>query len=347
MVRKTRYKILPYDTGRFSWDGTGEYLHWWYFDAEFSSGHRIMTISMPRMVGDVNDDENGPVPGATLVVMEPGYANHHSHAYYPGEFTGDAEAMEASFGDDFIKQADGKYHVRFKQGDLGLDLTYAPAYPPWPPFPGRDGYMARPVLWTLAPGKYFQYASMVPRGNVEGTLFLPGGQTAVRGDGYHEFGRTNASINGLFTYWYWTRFYLGDWTFIFPVAESPRRTLNAKMRALLVYHGEECVADLFDFTGLYLDYDVTEYRAHEATGRVDIPRRAVFTARWRGLRLRVEMDLFHELESFRYKPFGDGTESQPAWFQYVMRVKADMRWKGQPVELEGEGIFEAMITGSR
>jgi hypothetical protein len=345
-MRETRYKPLPYESERYQWDGRGDYTQWWFFDGEFESGHRMMTIMMPRTFGTVEDDGNGPDPGITLVVVEPGPTGHRSHAYYPGEFSSDPAGMRMSFGENFAAFEDGRYRVRILQGDVGFDLEYTPSLPPWPPFPGRGGFMARPLLWALAPGRYFHYASMVPRGKVEGRLFLPSGEVAVKGTGYHEQGRTDARFQGLFSYWYWNRFFLGDWTFIFPVAQAPRRALNATMRALLVYRGGECLADIFDVTGLLLRHEVIEYQEHEPSGR-RIPKRALFDARWRGSRLHVEMELEHELEAFRFQAFGETSSLQPVWLQHVMCVGVSGHAGGEQVDLQGEGVFETMLTGSR
>lgn len=254
--------------------------------------------------------------------------------------------MRVEFGENVIELQEGVCRLRFSQGDLGFDLTYAPVLPPWPPFPGRGGYMAKPLVWALAPGRHMHYASMMPRGRVEGSLTLPGGTVDVRGDGYHEQGRTDAPIQRLFTYWYWTRFYLGNWTFIFPVAQSPRRTLNAVMRSLLVYHGNKPVADAFDFSGLLLRHRVLEYQEHPPSGREDIPRRALFTARLPGFRLHAEMDLYHQLEAFRFMPFGVNPPRQPAWLHHVMNVGVEMRAGGRDYTMEGKGVFETMLTGA-
>ncbi|MFH1150485.1 MAG: hypothetical protein V1748_08425 [Actinomycetota bacterium] len=344
-MREGRYKPLPYRSERYQWDGRSEYTQWWFFDGEFESGHRVMTIMMPRVFGAVEDDDNGPVPGITLAVVEPGPVAHRSHAYYPGEFSADESGMRMSFGEDFASFEDGRYRVRVLQGDVGFDLEYRPLLPPWPPFPGRAGFMAKPLLWTLAPGKYFHYASMVPRGAVEGRLFFPGGEVAVSGVGYHEQGRTDARFQGLFSYWYWNRFFLGDWTFIFPVAQAPRRALNATMRALLVYRGDECLADIFDVTGLLLRHRVLEYQKHAPSGR-RLPKRALFEARWRGTDLHVEMELGQEIEAFRFQALGETSALQPVWSQHVMSVAVGGRVAGEPVDLQGEGVFESMLTGS-
>jgi hypothetical protein len=344
MIREARYKVLPYDLGRYQYDGEEEFTQWWYFDAEFESGHRVMAAFFPRMLGNVDDHDAGPVPGVTLVVMDPEGNNHHSHEYFPGRFSGDPERMRGTFGDNLVEWADGRYRLRVYLGETGIELDYQPLLPPWPPLPGRRGFLAPPLMWLLAPGKYFHYASFVPRAKVEGKLFLPGGEVEVEGTGYHEQGRTNAPLAGIFKHWYWIRLFLDDWTIIFPLTQAPGAFHTRGMRALLVYRGDECLADLIDGTRLLLDHKILEYQSYEPAGRDDVPRRGLFTARTPGLRLRVEMDLKHQLEAFCWTPFTVKPERQPAWMQHVMDVGVDIRRKGKTVHLEGEGIFETMLV---
>lgn len=111
-------------------------------------------------------------------------------------------AVEGAAGEG----AGGNYDLSFRQGNLGFELSYQHTLLPWGPFPGRKGYMMKPALWALAPGKYMHYVSFVPRGRVTGRLILPDGEVQVSGKGYHEQGRTDAPIQRAFTYWYWTRF---------------------------------------------------------------------------------------------------------------------------------------------
>jgi hypothetical protein len=339
------------DSGRYRPDGSTDFLQWWYFDAEFASGHHMMVTLMPRTLGRIDGDDNGPDPGISLTLTGPDLKNYRSREYYPGKFHGDTERMFARFADNTVEYRDGRFHLSVLQQGIGCDLEYIPRYPPWAPLPGRGGYMARPLVClsqrSLDRNRYFHYASMIPRGRVRGRLTLPGGAIDVEGEGYHEQGRTNSPLHKVFTCWYWTRFFLGDWTFIFPVGESPRATLNAKMRALLVRHREQVVADLFDVTGLVLNHRVKRFVRHPESGREDLPGEAVFSARWPGFRLEAAMALFHQREYFRFSPFTSRAPGAPAWFQHLMRVKVRMRLRGKPIDLEGTGVFETMFTGAR
>jgi hypothetical protein len=37
---------------------------------------------------------------------------------------------------------------------------------------------------------------------------------------------------------------------------------------------------------------------------------------------------------------------QPTWLQYVMKVSVRMRTGGREHSMEGEGVFETMLTGT-
>jgi hypothetical protein len=343
MSRKYRYRPLPYDDGRYQPDNGEAFTQWWYFDAEFKSGHRFMIIMQPRMLGNLNDDEAGAVPGISMVVMDPEHHNYHTHEYYPGRFEGDLEHMRGRFGDNLVECEEGRYRLRIHQGGVGAELEYKPLLPPWPPFVGPRGYLAKPLLWPMAPGKFFHYVSFIPRGQVKGRLFLPDGEADVEGVGYHEQGRINTPLAHIFNHWYWIRIFLDDWTFIFPIGSAPGHLHDFGVVALLVYHKDECVTDVFDPTGLFVNHKVLEYQSYEPAGRDDVPRRCLLTARTLGLRLRIEMDLQHVLESFCWQSLVGKTTLQPAWMQHEMDVKVDLRWKGQPIHLEGQGIFESML----
>lgn len=350
MSRQSRYKTLPYTSARYHPDPSPDFTQWWYLDADFDCGHRLMTILMPRAFGRMAGHDNGPDPVLHLVVTDPEGRHQRSHRFHVGDFEGAKDRMFVRFGESTLEARNGRYRLHLDQDGLGCDLEYIPLYPPWPPMPGRGGFM-NPWLLKLAqgsltPGRYFHYAAMIPRAKIRGRLRLNDQEIEVQGEGYHEQGRVNAPLTSLFTYWYWTRFFLGDWTFVYSVGEAPRHALNTRMRALLAYYRDDLVADLFDVTGLVLDYRV-ERHGPTRFGRDDIPERAVFSARQPGFRLRVDMDLTEERDAFSFQPF-DGNSPRPAaWFQHLMQVRAKIRWQGRRYDLRGEGIFETMMTGAR
>lgn len=348
-MRLTRRGRVTYDDCGWRDDASPDFVQWWYFDAELEDGHRLMAILLPRAFGRVEGHENGPDPTITLTITDPAGRNHRARAFYPGRFTARVGPAAVTFGASAMSCRDGRYRLQLDQGGLACDLTYEPLLAPWAPLPGRDGRLATPLLqlaqgrWT--PGAYFHYASVLPRAAVHGSVSLSGRTTPVRGAGYHEQGRSNLPFTRLFAFWYWTRAYLGDWTIVFPVAATTRRSRNLPLRALLLAHRGEVVCDRFDPSGVLLTHRVTESWYDPRSGR-DVPRVVTFAARGRGLRLELEMELRHERERFRFEAFADPTPLAPLWLQHLTAVRGRVRWRGQEHALDGEGIFETMLSGA-
>ncbi len=348
-MRLTRYKVLPYEAARYQEDSSPDFLQWWYLDAEFDNGYYLMASLCNRALGIFENDGNNPDPTVTITITDPKGRNVHSRQYYPGGFSGDPERMLVTIGENRLECRDGRYQLLLNQDGYGCDLEYIPQLPPWVPTPGRGGYMPRALVWLSqmrwAKGLYFHYGSMIPKAKVKGKLILPDQDIEVKGVGYHEQGRTNSPLQNVFTYWCWIKIYSGDWTFIFPLGESPRRTLHAKMRALLIYYRNEPVADIFDVSGLLLNHRVLRYEDHPSSGR-KLPWEFTFRARAPGLKLKIEMELTHERECWHFQPFKNPPPLQPVWLQHFMKYKVDMRLKGKDIHLEGKGLFENMLTGA-
>ena len=340
---------LTYQSARYQDDGSPEYLQWWYFDADFESGDHLMVIMVPRAFGQLDGHTNGPDPTITFCLTDSAGHNHSTSVFYPDTFSGDPDAMEVTFGENSMGYRDGSYFLHLQQDGIGCELEYEPDLLPWAPLPGQGGHLAAPLLWASlghrARGKYFHYGSIIPRARVTGRLMLPDREVVVEGEGYHEQGHTNVPFERMFSYWYWTRFYVGEWTFIFPVAAAPRHALNAKMRALAIYRGKEQVCDLFDLSGLCLSHRVLSTRRDPISGR-DIPAQVSFRARWRGLKLRMMMTLNHERERFQFDMFNTETPLQPVWYQHLTHVEVDMCWRGERIQCSGQGIFETMLSGA-
>jgi len=349
-MRLTRIGEVRYQDCGCRDDGSPDFVQWWYFDAEFDCGHRLMAILVPRAFGRIEGESNGPDPMFTLTITDPSGKDRRSRTFYVGDFDYDASRPLVRYGSEsFMECRDGRYRLCLQEDDVACDLLYEPQFPPWAPLPGRDGRLATPLLqlaqgaWT--PGAYFHYASVIPRATVTGSLTVAGETQTIRGQGYHEQGRSNLPFTKLFSFWYWTRAYLGDWTFIFPVAATTRRSHHLSLRSLLIYHRGERVCDLFDPSGVLLSHRVTR-SWHDADAGREIPREVQFSARTPSLRLEMTMELRHQRERFRFETFSDHTPLAPLWLQHLTHVKAQLRWRGQRHDLEGEGVFETMLSGA-
>ena len=348
MLRRNRNRALPYSIAVYRGEHEPVYFQWWYFDAELENGYHLMMIAMPKLFGIVNDRQNEEEPAITLSILNPAGYIHKRMVFYPGEFQADPKKMSVRFGNNTIYEKDGSYYLDVDLGDgLGCKLTYIPTYSPWQAMPGSDGYtnqiMINLLQRSLNSTKYFHYAAMIPRGKVSGNITYQGETLAIKGSGYHEQGRINFPFQELFKYWYWTRFYIDEWTFIFPVAKASNRVLGAYMRCLLAYKGDELIEDFCDVTGLFLSHKIHSYQSHPLTD-LPIPLTATFKGHTPTVRISVEMSLHKEIEGFTFKPFhGAKPNHSSGWFQHLMDVDVKLKWKGESHRLKGAGVFESML----
>jgi len=345
-----RFGSVPPESFAARDDGSPDFVQWWYFDAELDDGHRLMAIFFPRAFASIDDLGNGPEPAVTLTLTTPRGATRQAAAFYPGALTLEPAARRVRFGDNRLEiDSAGNYRVVLRQGGIGCDLTYTPELAPWAPLPGPCGRMATPLLWLAAmrplAGRSFHYASVMPRAHVAGTLWQDGRELTVGGTGYHEGGRTDVALARLFSYWYWARLFVGEWSFIFPMAATPRHSLHKSMRALLVARGTQIIGDAFDASGLLLSHRVHRYDTHAASGR-QFPQALTFEGKLPGVRVTIEVELTDERVSFRFAPFAGPTPLPSTWMQHFARMAVDLRYEGERVLLEGEGVFETMLSGA-
>lgn len=348
--RVDRRGSVDYQDARFQSDGTDDYLQWWYFDGDFRSGHRLMVIFLPRNFGRVHGRGNAAEPTVTMTITDPTGRNLQSQRFHLDDFDADPSRMHVRFGGSSIEYGQGQYRMVIDQDGLGCDLVYRPTVSPWAPLPGGDGYMAKALLRAAQRGgssnDFFHYASMMPRAAIEGRLCLDGQSIEVEGNGYHEQGRTNVGLPTVFESWYWTRFFVDDWTFIFVTSRAPRHALNAKMRALLVCRGGEVLYDIFDISGLSLGHRVHQTQTHAPSGR-ELPLKATCWGRRPGFRLTMDMHLEQERTSFCYDYLRQTTPLQPAWMQHFMHVDVKLTHDGRDYAFCGEGVFESMLSGAK
>lgn len=348
-MKLTRWGAVPPEPCRDLDDRSPAFTQWWYFDAEFADGHRLMAILQPRMFARVLGEENESVPGLTLVLTDPSSRNYGRRAFFPGELTQDPATGVVCFGQNRLEFSGGQCRLRLELEGVGCDLRWVPRLPPWAPLPGLRGRLA-PALIALgqrrwAPSDHFEYASVIPRGHVEGTLRLGAREVPVVGSGYHERGVSNVAMSTFFASWFWARLFVNEWTFVFPVAQAPARLLHLPLRAMLVARGEQILCDQFDATGLLLHHRVRRSERHGPSGR-EVPRAVSYTARLPDFRLDLDLELFHEREAFQFSAFSGPTPLQPVWLQHLARATVDLRWRGERVRLEGEAVFETMLSGS-
>ena len=180
------------------------YYEWWYLDAQFDNGYSCVITFHNR-----------------LVFMEPHFPAIQMHIYAPdgksvvGFKPIDAKDVSVSedycdvkMGNNFVRQENGTYKVSVHTRRAGAELTFKNILPGWKPEGSGMLYNKGDAVhgWVVP----------IPRGEVEGTLFIGETEVKVKGNrGYHDHNWGNTNMYDFFSGWYWGRLYDDKYTLIY------------------------------------------------------------------------------------------------------------------------------------
>ena len=177
-----------------------DFFEWWYFDAAFDNGYRLVAILHSSLYNAVDHK-----PTVDIRITSPEGASTLAIGRYPRTRYRSApdhcDVMIA--GCHAVAETAGLYRLRLRQGDVTVDLTYERRAPGWRP---GTGYL----FADDATDRYFKWVVPVPVARVSGTVALNGRRMEVRGTGYHDHNWGNMVLADVFDHWYWGRV-TGEW----------------------------------------------------------------------------------------------------------------------------------------
>ena len=187
------------------------YYEWWYFDAQFDNGYSCVLTWHWR-----NAFLKPHIPTIQIFTYTPDGKRHIGMAAVePAECTAREDRCEVRMGESFARQEDAAYRVEMHAMGVGAELVFRNRLPGWKLGAGlmyRD--KAAEHGWVIA----------VPRGEVEGKLYIGDEIVPVKGRGYHDHNWGNANLHDCFQGWYWGRLFDPTYTLIyawvFPVKEA-------------------------------------------------------------------------------------------------------------------------------
>ncbi len=179
-----------------------KYYEWWYLDAQFDNGYScVVTYHYRILFLDPH------VPAVQLHIYAPDGQKHMGfRAYDPKDVFASDRRCDVRMGNSFVRQEDGGYRLSFRTRRAGAELTFKSILPGWK---SGDGLYRK--------GDNIQgWVVPVPRGEVEGTLYI--GETAIKvkgNRGYHDHNWGSTNIDEAFSSWYWGRLYDDKYTLIY------------------------------------------------------------------------------------------------------------------------------------
>jgi hypothetical protein len=355
-AHQVKRKRIPQSDAAYARDA---HLQWWYFDAAFDDGHRLLTYFLPGFKGGI-ENQAMDEPFLNVVLKRPdGVIVREPRSFPPSEFFPRTGDFGARFGEDcsatFEKGPEegdlGRYILKAKAGRLSYELVLTPDAPAWSPF----GPPAQIPRWgmmlarrSLSTQDYFHYAPFVPRGRMEGKMVLDGEAFDVRGTGYHEQGRLSFPLYEFTQAWYWLHIEHPPWTILTGTAVHPPGLLKPKKEtrggfAYVQKEGKRLLAAA-DISGFLVNWQRIDKHAPRPGAEMSMAWNADVKLSRPGLLVQARVLSSEVLECMPFY-YHKETTVTPYWSQSVARAEVSILQGARRVEFEAECVLETMVSG--
>ncbi|MBX4266621.1 hypothetical protein [Clostridium estertheticum] len=198
-------EVEAWEDGMRSTGGRGTY-EWWYFDAEYLDGTKVVVIFYTKNGFDVRGLAN---PTASLEITFP---NGKKILKRISEGKGQKirasrEVCDLLICQSSIKYSKGNYLIHFIDGDVEYTCTMKPKLPMWRPGTGHWYYGEKQEY-------YFAWIVAQPSADISATLKIKGEKFELNGYGYHDHNWGNIHMRKIMNHWYWCRANIGPYTII-------------------------------------------------------------------------------------------------------------------------------------
>jgi hypothetical protein len=173
-----------------------DFFEWWYFDAAFNNGFRLVAILHSSLYNAVDHK-----PTVDIRITPPGEKSLTAIGRYTrSEYRSASGCCDVRLaGCHAVEEGPGQYRLQLRQGAVTADLLYQAEAPGWRP---GTGYL----FFDEATGHYFKWVVPLPLARVTGYIEIGGERMQVSGSGYHDHNWGNFVLADAFSRWTWGRF---------------------------------------------------------------------------------------------------------------------------------------------
>ena len=198
-------EVAVWEDGMRTNGGRGTY-EWWYFDACYSDGIKVVVIFYTKNGFNVGGLSN---PTASIEIT---YPNGKTISKYISEGRGQTiraskESCDVKIGKSSIKYSKGNYLINFKVGEIEYTCTMKSKLPMWRPGTGHWYYGEKQEY-------FFAWIVAQPSADIIATLKVHEEIFELDGNGYHDHNWGNIHMKKLMDNWYWCRANIGPYTVI-------------------------------------------------------------------------------------------------------------------------------------
>lgn len=323
-------------------DGLKGTYEWWYFDAEYENGIKVVLGFYTK---EGVEAAAPPNPTTLLTINMP-----DGRMIYKRTSEGEGNVIRASkdicdvqIRNNTCRFENGVYKVHFDDDGIIYDLAMTPKVPMWRPGTGH---------WYFGPEqeKYFAWFVAQPSAAIEAELTLEGKTMKMKGTGYHDHNWGNAPMNEVFNHWYWCRACIDDYTIISCDLVSHEQYGYIRLPVCLFADGSQIVDDREDLVSV--ERGDTVY--HPISGKfmdniLSFTRKIDSNTGYKISYHRTgDLDYKSLLPPQMPKEQADTLISQginPTYIRCTGTVSLDFTQSGKSRHLESEAIWEQMFFG--
>jgi len=342
------YDMLGLTTEPAAWEdgmrttgGRGTF-EWWYFDAEYGDGIKIVAIFFSKNRFDVAGDAR---PTVSLVITYPDGRRIISIEFedYGTPLKAAKDKAKVQIKNSSLEYTNDQYIVHFSDGNIEYHSVMTPRAPMWRPNTGH-------FYFGPKEDSYFAWFVAQPDANVIATLSIGGDSVTLEGTGYHDHNWGNTPMHKFMNHWYWSRARLGDYTVIAcDIIATKKYNYSRIPIFMLVKHGEIIEDDASKTT-----IERGDTILHPATGKF-MDNRLTFTQSRGETKYEVEyirshdimvMNLLDTLSPVK-RTLGKVFGANPTYVRITGESRLTILRKGHTQEQQrSSAIWEQMFFGN-
>lgn len=332
-----------FEDGMRSTGGEGTF-EWWYFDAEYSDGTKIVVVFYTKDGFDVKGPAN---PTASIDVTFPnGKKIFKRISENKGQkIRASKDQCDVKIGKSSIKYSDGNYLINFVADDVEYTCTMKPKLPMWRPRTGHTYFGDKQEY-------FFAWFVPQPSADLIATLKVEDETFQLKGNGYHDHNWGNVEMNKLINHWYWCRANIGPYTVIACDIVAEKKYDYTRIPILLVAKDGIIVDDDPEEKTVIKRHD-TEY--HPVTKKF-IDNNLIFTRQLdNGTTYQIEFKRDHDivadnmLDNLGLSPLkkfaAKVMKINPTYIRCIGKVKLSVEENGKKEVFEEEALWEQMFFG--
>ncbi|MBN1288279.1 MAG: hypothetical protein JXA49_01410 [Actinobacteria bacterium] len=323
--------------------GKGSF-EWWYFDAEYSDGTKIVTVFFTKSGFDIR----GPsCPTVSITVDLPGGAKIEKLFSEPKGtmINASREKCVVVIGPNTARYDDGDYIIHFEDGDIEYNCTMKSRAPMWRPGAGyyrfNAGDKESEFAWFVAQ----------PAADLIGTLKVGDQIIELEGTGYHDHNWGDTAMPKLLNHWYWCRGSVGPYTVICCDIVSEKKYGYKRLPLIMLAKDGEVVSD--NEEKLVVERSGTVY--HPFTKKF-IDNKLTFRHQADdGANYTLEFERDHDIVAKRFlddkkipafkRMLGKAMCFNPTYVRCIGVVRMTVEKDGNREEYEEEALWEQMFFG--